>query len=252
MIRTFLVDDSPRSLKTLTYLLDEFCPQIEVVGEAKSVDEALEKILILKPQLLFLDIEMPRKSGFELLVQLKDYPHDLQVIFVTAFDQFALKAIKFCALDYILKPVDHKDLIQAVHRAEETLKPIAENQKYLQFLQNLQQPSTQQHKIALPTQMGYRFLPLSEIIRFEADGNYVRIFLADKTSFLATRRLKEMQDLLEHEKFIRIHRSHIVNMNYIQQFHRSDGGVVFMDDGAEISVARAHRMALMKALQIEP
>lgn len=251
MIRALLVDDSPRSLKTLRYLLTEFCPQVEIIGEAQSVEEAFIAFESQRPQLIFLDIEMPRESGFDLLVRLKAYSQDFQVVFVTAFDQFALKAIKFCALDYILKPVDHQELKIAVERAEKALEPNTPNLKYLQFLENIQTPNAQLHKIAMPTQQGYKFIPVSQIVRCEADGNYVKISLSDGDSFLATRRLKEMDDMLDAEKFKRIHRSHIINLDFVQQFHRGEGGLVFMSDGSQLSVGRAHRAELMKALNIE-
>lgn len=251
MIRALLVDDSPRSLKTLRYLLNEFCPRVQIVGEAQSAEEAFVKFTSERPQLLFLDIEMPRESGFDLLVKLKDYSQDFHVIFVTAFDQFALKAIKFCALDYILKPVDHQELINAVMRAEQLLEPKTPNLKYLQFLENIQTPNTQLHKIAMPTQQGYKFIPVNQIVRCEADGNYVLIVLSDGDSFLATRRLKEMEDILNGENFVRIHRSHIINIDYVQQFHRGEGGLVIMSDDSQLSVGRAHRTDLMKALNIE-
>lgn len=251
MIRALLVDDSPRSLKTLRYLLNDFCPSVKIVGEARSAEEAFLKFNSERPQLIFLDIEMPRESGFDLLLKLKDYSQDFEVIFVTAFDQFALKAIKFCALDYILKPVDHQELISAVVRAKKMLAPSTPNPKYLQFLENIQTPNTALHKIAMPTQQGYKFIPVSQIVRCEADGNYVLISLSDGDSFLATRRLKEMEDLLDIEKFIRIHRSHIINLDFVQQYHRGEGGLVFMSDGAQLSVGRAHRADLMKALNIE-
>lgn len=252
MIRALLVDDSSRSLKTLRYLLTQFCPQVEIVGEVTSVEEAFTQYTLLRPNLLFLDIEMPRESGFDLLLKLKDYSQNFQVIFVTAFDHFALKAIKFCALDYILKPVDHQELIKAVIRAEELIKPQkADNQHYLQFLENIQTPNSHLHKIAMPTTNGYKFIPVNQIVRCEADGNYVRICLKNEPSFLATRRLKELEDVLDPEKFVRVHRSHVINLDFVEQFLRSEGGVVFMSDGTQISVARAHRAQLLKSLKIE-
>lgn len=249
MMRAILVDDSPRGLKTLQALLSKFCPQVEVVGTAGSVAEAFPLLVNERPDLIFLDIEMPGGNGFELLEKAQPLNIPFQVIFVTAFNQYALKAIKFSALDYLLKPVDHQELISAVAKAEQSLTKETFQQRYLTFLENYRSEDKDLQKLALPTHQGYKFIPIQEIIRCEGDGNYIRVYLLEGRPILASRRLKEVEDLLDNYRFLRIHRSHLINLRFVQQYQRGEGGIVKMVDGSELNVSRSRKEALLASLR---
>ena len=239
MLRTLLVDDSPGIIRTLKKLIERYCPQIEIVATAGSADEAFELIGQMKPDLLLLDIEMPRGSGFDLLERCK--PLDFEVIFVTAFDQYALKAIKFCALDYLLKPVDPAELKEAVRRAEERVSNRVQTQHFEFLLENLRVQDTKSHKLAIPTVEGLQFISVNRIVRCEAEGNYSMIKLNDNSLLVSTQRLKELESLLSDRDFCRVHRSHLVNLEYVKKYFRSGGGYILMADGAHIDLSRQKR-----------
>ncbi|WNJ21133.1 LytTR family DNA-binding domain-containing protein [Pontibacter sp. G13] len=248
MIRALIVDDSPGSRHTLVQLLNRFCPEVHLVGEASGVSEALDMIAQHDPNLLFLDIEMPHGSGFDLLKQLTD--RKIEVIFVTAFDQYAIQAIKYSALDYLLKPVDREELIQAVSKAKERLDNGKMQLGMDILLENLRAQNESHKKLAVPTMDGFEFIPVGEIVRCEGEGAYTRIFLKDGVNKLTTRRMRDLELLLEQQNFFRIHRSHLVNISFIQRFYRGVGGQVELIDGTSLSVARNRRDELLRRLNV--
>lgn len=246
MVRALLVDDSPGSLRTLRNLLKRYCPGVEIIGEATSVSEAHNLILTLEPNLLFLDIEMPEGSGFELLEKVREY--SFEVIFVTAYDHYALEAIRVSALDYTLKPVGYQRLQEAVQKVEERLK-LQERPAFHRLLEQLSQ-SRETSKLPLPLSNGFIFIPTAEIMYCLADGIYSRVFIRDKKEHLTTRRLIELEESLQTSGFFRIHRSSLINLNYVKRYIRGDGGSVIMEDGHELTVSRAKRDSLLKSLNI--
>lgn len=246
MIKTIIVDDVLKSQALLTQLLALHCPTVEVVGTANSVDSACPLILTHHPDLILLDIEMPHKNGFELL---KLFPNpSFEVIFTTAFDQYALRAIKFCALDYLLKPIDVAELKIAIQKTTQKRHQQNQHQNFSYFLENLKSPNTQDHKIGLPTLEGLIFIKVSDILRCEAAGSYTNVLLLHKKTIIATRKIKEFESLLGGHNFFRVHRSHLINLHYIEKYYKGSGGYVVMSDGSSIDVARRKKEDFLKQL----
>lgn len=246
MIKTILIDDEENSLDVLELLLNEYCPMVRVLARCRGVQQGIEAISSLKPDLLFLDIEMPNLNGFDLLERIQQQP--IAVIFTTAFHHYAIKAIKYSALDYLLKPLDPKELIQAVNRfTEQKNKP---EWAQLQFLMDkLSQKEHTIKKLAIPNLDGFRLISVDEIIACVADDNYTHILLKNKSKVLASRTLKEIQNLLsDYEEFIRVHHSSLINLKEVNQYIRGEGGYVIMSDGSHVNVSRNKKEALLKYL----
>lgn len=239
MIRTVIVDDETDSIRVLQKLLDAFCPQVEIVGIADGVETALAVIRDTIPDLLLLDIEMSQGNAFDLLNQLQ--PQVFQVIFVTAFDNYAIRAFKYSAVDYLLKPVDIDDLRDAIGRVRERPRQQDLTQQMMVLLSNMGVLQSSQQKMAIPTITGLQFVTLQDIIRFEAKGNYTTIFLSNADPVLATKTIKDYEEVLPESIFYRIHNSHIINLSKIREYQKGRGGNVVMEDGSIIEVATRRR-----------
>jgi two-component system LytT family response regulator len=235
MIRSVLIDDEPKNNRILKMMLEEFCPGITVAGQTDNVTDGVNLIRELKPDLVFLDIEMPHGNGFDLLDQLM--PIRFEVIFITAFNDYSLKAIKYSALDYLLKPVNIDELKTAVIKAAERIASRNMNARIENLLYNLHKPQQELQKIALPSKEGYVFVLLTDIIRCESKTGYTTFFIEGAEKMVSSRNIKEYEPLLPNDIFFRIHNSHIINLNHIRKYHRGRGGYIEMDDGALIEVA---------------
>jgi two-component system LytT family response regulator len=246
MIRTVLVDDEIDSIRVLEKLLETFCPQVSIVGKANGVETALRMIPASLPDLVILDIEMTQGNAFDLLNQLQ--PSAFQVIFVTAFDNYAIRAFKYSAVDYLLKPVDIDDLRDALDRVTEKTQEAGVMEKMKVLLDNMGTMNLAQQKLAVPTITGLMFVPVRDIIRFEAKGHYSVIFLNNGSQVTATRNIKDYEDLLPESIFCRVHNSHIINLQNIQKYHKGRGGYVVMDDGSSIEVAIRRREEFLRRL----
>lgn len=236
-----MVDDESNNRQNLRNMLHKFCTEINVMGLAKNIKEAENLINTTSPEVVFLDIEMPGGNGFDLLAKVKV---DFKVIFVTAYDEYALKAIKFSALDYLLKPIDRQDLIQAVKRLKEEhlgLDLRLENLK--NYLNN------QDNKIALSLADEIRLISLQDIIRIQADNNYCKFFLKNKEEILTSKNLGFYYDLLKSQDFIRIHQSHIINKNMLEKYVKREGGYVQLTNGDQIPISRSNRDVVLKLFQ---
>ncbi|HKR06670.1 MAG TPA: LytTR family DNA-binding domain-containing protein [Bacteroidia bacterium] len=246
MIKAIIVDDEIKGRQFLRQLVDKFIPQVKITGEAANAAEALEAIAEVQPDLVFLDIEMPGKSGIELL---KEIPRiNFEVIFVTAFNKYAVEAFKLGAVDYLLKPVSPPDLVRAIERVEAHLK-IRDQQakKYESLKQQFGQPFS---KITIPTTTGFEFVDFADITYMQSDGNYTRIKQKDGKLILATRLLGEFEEMLLPYNFFRVHKSYIINLAHIKKYTKGEGGVVMMSDGSEIDVARRIKEAFLKKIQL--
>lgn len=246
MIRTVLVDDEIDSIRVLQKLLESFCPQVAIVGTASGVETALQVIRETGPDLVFLDIEMAQGNAFDLLNQLQ--PLQFQFIFVTAFDDYAIRAFKYSAVDYLLKPVDIDDLRSAISRVQE--RPLEKDltQKMRTLLEHMGTLQMSQQKMAIPTITGLMFVPVQDILRFEAKGNYTTIVMANNDTILATKTIKDYEEALPESIFYRIHNSHIINLSRIKEYQKGRGGAVVMEDGTVIEVASRRREEFLRKL----
>ncbi len=239
LLRTIIIDDEPDSVHLLKLQLAENCPQVELVGSYTSSVKALQFIESHAPDLLFLDIEMPVLNGFELLEKIAHL--NLSIIFVTAYNQFALKAFRFNALDFLVKPIDKNELMEAVTKAERRVKPSSSQLSLLQK-QLRGEPVT---KIAIPDSHGVIFIDLNEIVYGEASSNYSKLVLTDGRHFLIAKTLKDVQEVLEEEHFLRIHRQYIINLNHVKQFNRNEA-MLTMVNGAILPVGRNQKERLIE------
>jgi two-component system LytT family response regulator len=242
-IRALIVDDEVNNRENLRSALETYCPEVKVVGEADSAITAMDRIKELSPELVFLDIAMPMGSGFDLLESLPEI--HFEIIFVTAYDQYAIRAIKFAAVDYLLKPIDALELKKAVERVQSKRRQQNQQGQLKALLHNLQQ---QEKKIALPQSDHIEFVPVHSIIRCQGDRNYTHFFLKDGRELLVSRTLKEYVELLDDQSFYRVHQSHLVNLHCIQKYRKRDGGLLVTTDGAKIPVARARKDGLLERL----
>ena len=243
MLKAIIVDDETDCCETIAELLQTYCPEVEVTGIYHNGAEALPAILQHPPDLVFLDVEMPKMNGFEMLEQLSQV--DFDIIFTTSYDQYALKAIRFSAIDYLLKPIDRNELQKAVqkiiHRSQRTIS------KQIEILmQRIHQPAKSISKIALPTMEGLQMIPVDSIIRCESDGNYTTLLLKGRQKLLVSTSLKEIEEMLEDYSFARVHRSWLVNLNEVEKYVKGEGGYLIMSDGSSVDVSRSKKEVLLK------
>lgn len=246
-IRAIIVDDEQHCIDALKAMLQKKCPEVTVLAGVNSVAEARRVIDELQPDLVFLDVEMPHQNGFELLKQYERVLFD--VIFTTAYEQYALKAIKFNALDYLLKPFSVQDLQEALRKYEErrNAKPADPSMAPLEvFLQNMKTMQQTNKKIALPTINGLVFMPVQNIVRCESTGNYTRLFFTDKKQLLVSKPLKEFEELLTDVDFFRVHNSHLINLQQMESYIQGEGGFALMSDGTQVEVSRRRKADFLK------
>jgi two-component system LytT family response regulator len=239
MIRTVVIEDEEYSRRMLLQTLTEHCPQVQVVAEADSVKTGLAAISEQKPQIVFLDIELQSETSFEILERLPEI--NFELIFTTAFDHYALKAIKFCAIDYLLKPIDLNELQIAVAKAERRLNREQVNKNLEALLGNMKTGSQNNHRIALPTLEGLLFVKVSNIIYCESSGPYTHFFLKQPEKITTSKHLKEYEELLRDYGFFRIHKSYLVNLQEIQKYMRGEGGQLIMSNGAALAVSKQRK-----------
>ena len=243
MIKALIIDDELHCIETLRWDLENHCPEIEVVGQCQSAKEGKKLIEKLKPELVFLDIEMPVMNGFEMLESMPKI--DFDFIITTAYDKFAIKAFKVSAIDYLLKPVDKDELKQAITKVSQKKSPITEEQMKLLF-SHLNSATKTFPKLALPTVEGLEFVDTKTILKCQADSNYSRLQLKEGKEIMVSRTLKEIEEMLQGQNFFRVHQSHLVNLDEIKKYVRGDGGYVIMSNGAEVTVARSKKEELLK------
>lgn len=248
MLNVVIIDDEPDAVKFIQGIITEYCPNLTVTGTANSARDGISLINQNHPDLVFLDVEMPHGTGFDLLSGFPQKTFD--VIFITAYNHYAIQAIKFSAVDYILKPVNISELIEAVNKVEQKRSSREyQNLDYTNLLENLRTPRPS--KLAIPTNDGIEYLNTSEIIRVEADRSYSWFYLVDKRKYLVSRNLKEYQELLQDIDFFRPHNSHLINMNYVKKFIRHEGGYIEMIDGSNVPISRGKRdLFLMQMAKI--
>jgi two-component system LytT family response regulator len=249
MLQALIIDDEQNSREALKGKLDLFCPELEITGEAENVSEALKTYEEQKPDLLFLDINLAGEDGFEILERLKEANARMpEVIFITAHDEHAIRAIKFSAADYLLKPIDPEELVKAVRKVE-AKKDIDPAPKLNTLIENIRQASDSPKKIVIPSSDGLHVIKIANITRCESSSNYTQFFLTTGKTMLASKTLKEFDAMLTPYHFERIHKSHLINMNFVKKYVQSDGGYVIMEDGGRIPVANRKKEHLVTLLR---
>jgi two-component system LytT family response regulator len=246
MVRAVLVDDEADSILVLRKLLEINCPEVEVVGQADGVSTAFEVIEQQSPDLLLLDISMNNGNAFDLLNKLDTLKY--QVIFVTAFDSHAIEAFKYSAVDYLLKPVHGDNLRTAVEKAmqKSRQREVTDHLKIL--LDNINSLQLSQQKMAIPTMTGLTFIYLKDILRLESKGSYTTVFLLDGKHLITVRSIREFEKILPEALFYRIHNSHIINLNRVQEYQKGRGGYVLMEDNTSIEVALRRKEEFLRKL----
>lgn len=246
MLKIVIIDDELNSREVIENTLLATCKNVEIAGKADSVKNGIELIEKSKPDIVLLDVQMPDGTGFDLLSRLNKIT--FKVIFITAHQEFALQAFKFSALDYILKPLDAKDLANAIQKAEETLgqNNIDVNMRILQ--DNLQNKSKESKKLILKSSDQIHAVNVKDIIRCESEGNYTKFVLNDGRKLLVTKILKEYDEMLQSYGFFRVHQSHLINIDYFETYKKADGGIVIMKDKSSIPLASRKKEAFLKLL----
>lgn len=247
MVRTIIIDDEQHCKDRLLRLIEGNCSRsLQVEGTFHSVEEGIKAIKELKPGLVFLDIQIHEKTGFDLLQALPEI--DFEVIFTTGFEKYAIQAFKFSAVDYLLKPVDADDLIQAVSRLEKRLSSRDISAKFETLIHNLKNQDKSTKKITVPTSDGLMFIPVNEIIRCQSNVNYTTLYLVNNKKITVAKTLKEFELLLSDYDFFRIHNSHLVNLAFIAGYKKGKGGMVVMSDRSEIEVSTRRKEEFLKLL----
>ena len=250
-MNAIIIDDEANSRSTLHLLLQKLCPQVQILAQASNAKEGIALIESIKPDLIFLDIEMPDKNGFELLAEIQQ--PSFEIIFTTAYHEYAVKAFRFSAIDFLLKPIDPDELIAAIQKVELKNKPQSGSpqiemlqQLWHQFQSN-QKPLPSQ-RLALSNQDGVHIVDIKDIVWCEALGSYTKFHLLNKTYILVSKIVKEYEEILSEFGFIRVHNTYLVNSNYIIKYIKGDGGQLIMSDGSEIEVSRRKKEEVLSVL----
>lgn len=248
MIKVLIIDDEQKARSILEHYITNFIPQVTEIRQADSADAAMEILKDYQPGIVFLDVEMPHKNGFDFLVQLKDPSFD--VIFTTAYNQYAIQAIRFSALDYLLKPVDPDELNAAVQRHLEKQQSVQQKKELFDNLvKNIEKKEVKDFKIAVPSSEGVYFFMIDDILRLEADRSYTHIHLVNKRPFIASKTLKHFEEMLEEFNFIRTHKSHLVNPKHITRIS-NDNEFVLLTDGSKVEVSRRKKEEVQQQLKV--
>ena len=245
-INAVIIDDEIHNIENIQSIISKWCPGINIVGSATSMEAGIDVINNTNPNLVFLDIQMPDGSGFEILKSFN--PVNFEVIFITAYDHYGIQAIKFSALDYLLKPVSVSELQQAVAKAQDKLILKNQNQSIGNLLEYIKKTQKEYPKIALPTLQATHYVKVSEIIRCEASNNYTTFFIRGQDTVLVCKTLKEFEDLLKPFDFHRTHQSHLVNFQYVKSLLKEANGTLLMEDRSKIPISRQNIETIKKAL----
>jgi len=246
MIRSVIIDDEHHGRQALKAALETYCNDVEIVAVCESPEQGLQVIKKENPDLVFLDIQMPNMSGFDVLQQLT--PINFEVIFVSAYDQYAMKAIKFSALDYLLKPVDTDDLIQAVNKAKERVGHNSGSYQYQSILNNILYKSGKIEKLAVPTLNGIDFFNTDDIIYCQADGKYTTLFLVNHQKQVISKNLKDFENMLNNSGFCRVHNSFLINIKHVQKYIKGEGGYVILTENNHVDISRRRKDTFLNML----
>lgn len=247
-ITAVIVEDEVHSRETLKSFLKEFCPEVELLDMATNVEEGIQKISQLRPQLVFLDIELQTGTGFDVLQKVNHL--DFHLIFTTAFEHYAIKAIKFSSIDYLLKPIDIDELVMAVQKALKQAEQESRQNLFENLLINLGSGSKEAKKICLATSEGIEFIPTDQISHCEANGSYTDFFLTDGRKMMVSKNLKEYENMLSDMNFMRVHNSYLINLSEVKKFVKSEGGYIVMNGDQQVSISNSRREEFLKRMGI--
>lgn len=246
-VNALIVDDEENSRENIAMLLRDFCPEVKVIGSAGTIDEAEQKITQLKPELVFLDIQIGRQTGFDLLERFARI--NFEIIFITAFDQHAVRAFEFTAVDYLLKPVDISKLTQAVARAGEKIAVKPESTSLKEMIRHVRNFEREKHKIALSTSKGYEMYYIRDIMYCEAEGSYTRFTFSGGEQLVVSKNLKYYQSLLQPYHFVRCHNSSLVNLQYVKRLERSGTGGLIMENDKQLAISKNKRKEMEQIIK---
>jgi two-component system LytT family response regulator len=246
MLRAILIDDEESNISSLTLKLNKHCADVEIIATCENATDGIHAIETLKPDVVLLDIEMPVMNGFVMLQQL--YFKNFALIFVTAYNHYAIRAIRYSALDYLVKPVEIEDLKAAMARVMEKKQQQQQGLQMDILLENLNIGKKSFRRLAIPTVDGVIFIKTSDIIYLSANINYTHIHLAAKKKYILSRTLKDVEDVLDPAEFIRVHNSYIINVNFVKKYIRGEGGQVIMQDGTVLDVSKRKKASFLKAM----
>jgi two-component system LytT family response regulator len=247
-LRTIIVEDEQLSRETLSAYLKKYCPEVDLIGMAKDVREGKALIETAKPDLVLLDVEMPYGNAFDLLESLSEI--NFETIFITAYSHYAMRALNFSASYYILKPIDIEELMNAVKKVHESKKNNESNVHTKTLVENIKTVSDQSKKVVLPTMEGFDVVEVQDIVRCQGNDNFTDFYLKDGTKKMICRTLKFYDEILKDFGFMRVHRSHMVNLNYITSYKRGKGGTLTMIDGSEVDVSPGKKQELLTLYQV--
>lgn len=243
MKTALIIEDELSGIEILEFLISEHCSNLEVLTSTRSVKEGARLINSLEPDIVFLDVEMPTGTGFDVLEQV-DHTR-FQVIFTTAYQQYAIKAIKYSALDYLLKPINAKDLVRAVDQALEVSQKETENKRINHLLRQVRLVGQEQDLVKIPFSNGFELVRAANILYCKSEGSYTRIFFNNRPPMLASKNIKMFEDVLERSGFMRIHKSHIINLAEVRQYLKGKGGAVVISDNTQLEVSRSRKKELL-------
>ena len=246
MLKAILIDDEENSLNALQEKIIRHCPEIEIIATCTQPVKAIDAINNMKPDVIFLDIEMPGMNGFTLLQKL--HFKNFELIFVTAYDHYAVKAIRYSALDYLVKPVEPEDLKFAVRRAVDKRNTVVSKQQFELLMENINPATKSFKRLAVPSYDGLHFIKIADIIYLEAHVNYTHLHLTNKQKYVVSRTIKDFEELLPADTFLRIHNSYIINKDYVEKYIRGDGGQVVLSNGAVLDVSKRKKTDFLKAI----
>ena len=244
MLKAIIIDDEAKGRMALKQKLQDYCKEVQAIGEAENGEVGIQLIEKTKPDIVFLDIEMPRMDGFEMLHRLPE--KNFHLIFTTAYDQYAIKAIKYAAFDYLLKPVDIEELKLAISKI--SIHQHAHTEKKLDLLDQNFAGKNAFNKIAISTLDGLLFFEIKDIVHLEANSNYTTLYFVSGSKLVASKTLKDFEELLPADIFFRVHHSHLINLNYIKRYIKGDGGQIELQNGNYIDVARRKKEEFLKAI----
>jgi two-component system LytT family response regulator len=247
-MQVIIIEDEPRGRETLKNLLTEYCDNIEIAGMAGSVKEGIHVIRNARPDLVFLDIELHSGTGFEILESVDRF--DFEVVFTTAFENYAIRAIKFSAIDYLLKPIDISELRDAVEKVRQRREVSSRNNKLWNLVQNFHRQADEQKIITLSTLDGFEFIEVSNILKLEASGAYTMFFIKPDRKLLVSKNLKEYEMLLSQNNFYRVHHSCLINLNEVEKYVKSDGGYIVLKGGSTASISQRRKERFIKLMNL--